>query len=98
MHIYNIQTQIGTLNLAIKQSKVDLYLLREAKKYFDPRLVFQFYHGVKNSFIYFVCQNSNLKSKKMCQKKNYRRLRALRVSTLYLFFKKLKHHAKYDKI
>ena len=39
--IIGIQTQIGALNLAIKQSKVGLYLLREAKKYFDPRLVFQ---------------------------------------------------------
>ena len=39
--IIGIQTQIGALNLAIKQSKVGLYLLREAKEYFDPRLVFQ---------------------------------------------------------
>ena len=41
LFIIGIQTQIGALNLAIKQSKVGLYLLREAKKYFDPRLVFQ---------------------------------------------------------
>ena len=40
MHIYNIQTQIGTLNLAIKQSKVDLYFPRKAKKYCDPHFHF----------------------------------------------------------
>ena len=31
-------------------------------------------------------------------RKKYRRLRPLYVSNLYLFFKKYKHHAKYDKI